>query len=386
VEAVEALQKKFPAEASSIRNFFDFVWQFANEASSIHYLTDPEASKEKYPVFSKYALMNTQDVLDEYFRDPTLKAVISIYSGYAGLPPTKLPFMTMAGLIWIYGEFYPYYIKGGSQALSNAILDTFIKSGGRTKFNCTAKKLTVKEGSIQGVLTESGEMITAPCVVSNASVISSFVDLMDPEDVPAETLQMLGSRTIGPSAFNVYCGLDRSPEDLGIEICSQFVVRAQPWNSSKLPASLAPPKGMLMTCYNLSDSDASPAGTSQVALCTLHYADDWISIPPAQYAETKYAYAEYMLELAEEACPGFRAAIEEVEVATPLTMMRFVGHPGGAIYGFDQYAKDSNIFVQPPQSIEGLYFAGCWVDTGGFQPTLESGVNAAETIMQQIKF
>jgi prolycopene isomerase len=89
--------------------------------------------------------------------------------------------------------------------------------------------------------------------------------------------------------------------------------------------------------------------------------------------------------MAEKTYPGFRNALEEVEVSTPLTHLRYLGHPGGSFYGFDQYAKDSNLFVSPLSGIEGLYFAGAWAGMGGFQPTLESGVAAAKAVYRQWK-
>ncbi|MBW1642933.1 MAG: NAD(P)/FAD-dependent oxidoreductase, partial [Deltaproteobacteria bacterium] len=77
--------------------------------------------------------------------------------------------------------------------------------------------------------------------------------------------------------------------------------------------------------------------------------------------------------------------IEEIEIASPLTHMRYLGHPCGAIYGFDQYAKDSNLFVSPRSSIEGLYFAGAWAGSGGFQPTLTSGGSAARAVLRSLE-
>ena len=155
--------------------------------------------------------------------------------------------------------------------------------------------------------------------------------------------------------------------------------------SIPLPRTLETPDTCLMTCYNMADPDASPPGTSEVVLCVLQYAEPWLSVPPAQYAETKYRFARQVLDLAERVCPGFSQAIEEVEPATPLTIMRYLGHPGGAIYGFDQYTKDSAFFVSPMSGISGLYFAGSWAGMGGFQPTLESGVAAARAVAKKMK-
>jgi len=72
-------------------------------------------------------------------------------------------------------------------------------------------------------------------------------------------------------------------------------------------------------------------------------------------------------------------------VATPITHMRYLGHPGGAIYGFNQYTKDSRFFVPASSPIGGLYFAGAWVAGGGYQPTLMSGGSAARAVLKAMR-
>jgi prolycopene isomerase len=141
----------------------------------------------------------------------------------------------------------------------------------------------------------------------------------------------------------------------------------------------------LLSCYDVSDPEFSPPGTSQAALVSLQYAEPWLSVPPTQYAETKYRYARGLLELAEKVFPGLSNHIEEAEAATPLTHMRYLGHPGGSIYGFDQFAKDSNLFEDRRSAIRGLYFAGSWVGPGGFQTTLASGVSAARAVLKSLR-
>ena len=89
-----------------------------------------------------------------------------------------------------------------------------------------------------------------------------------------------------------------------------------------------------------------------------------------------------MLNIAERMHPGLRDALEEVEISTPLTHMNFLRTPGGAIYGFEQMAKDNNMFMSHRPPLRGLYHTGAWVGIGGFQPTLESGMRAAKAIVR----
>ena len=100
-------------------------------------------------------------------------------------------------------------------------------------------------------------------------------------------------------------------------------------------------------------------------------------------AEIREKLEEYRDRLERELA-GVGERIEELEAATPLTHIRFLGHPGGAFYGFDQYAKDSNMFRERDSGIEGLFFAGAWAAGGGFQPTLQSGVQTSQAIMKSL--
>jgi len=380
------LKEKFPEEAASLDNFFNLVWEFCMQMVSIYFLHDPEASRDKYPLYFRYALKSSQEVLDEFLKDPYLKMTIVSYWGYVGLPPSRLSFTDMAMLLWAYTEFKPYHIKGGSQALSNAILDTYINAGGRVRFNCAVKKILLSDGRVKGILTENGDEITADYVISNASTITTYADLIGPQAAPADKLRSLGSRSLGPSAFCIYCGLDCTPQELGIDVSTQFISLDTDMDRQFATwRTLDPPDNCAMTCYNVADPSFSPPGTCQVVILTLQYADHWYAIPPSQYAETKYRYAQGLLDLAEKVYPGFTSAMEEMEISTPLTHLRYLGHPGGAFYGFDQYAKDSNLFVAPLSGIEGLYMAGAWVGMGGFQPTLESGIAAAKAVYKHLK-
>jgi len=383
-EVVKELQHKFPAEKAAIAKFFDLVYHFSIQMLSIVYMGDPEASKEKYPLYFKYALKSSQEVLDEFLDDPLLKAIIAAYWGYMGLPPRLLSFSNLALLLFAYTEFKPFHIKGGSQALSNALVDTFLENGGEVRFNCSAKKILIKDGEVQGVITEDGDEIRTHRVVSNAGTVTTYVDLIDREHVPDEQLKILAGRTVGTSFFTVFAGLDCEPSEVGITETTNFVCSSTDFDRAfSLAKTLETPQMLLLTCYDVSDPDFSPPGTCQTAIVTLQYAEPWLHIAPSLYADMKYRYAEGMLGLVESLFPDFRNHIEEIEVASPLTHMRFLGHLGGTAYGFDQYAKDSRLFVSAGSPIKGLSFAGAWVAAGGFQPTLMSGESAARGILKE---
>jgi prolycopene isomerase len=384
---IATLQERFPQESEAIERFFDLVYKFYHEIIRAFYMKDPDISKEKYPLYFKYSLKSAQEVLDEYFTDPLLQAAISVYWCYIGLGPDHLTFTDLAALLFAYLEFKPFHLKGGSQALSSAILDQFLSHGGEVRFNCAAQQILVEDGRVKGVMTEVGDVVDCKYVVSNASSLDTYMELMDSEAAVAEEVGKLSGSTVGPSSLTLYIGLDCAPEEVGINEATNFILTGSDMNRGydRFKTLDTSEDMLLLTCYNLLDPGFAPPGCTQLVIVGLKYADPWIEIPPADYYRVKYEAAEGFLENIEKVFPGLREHIEEIEVATPITHMRFLGQPGGAIYGFDQFAKEGALFNNRKPPLKGLYLAGAWAGSGGFQPTLTSGGQAARAIVKDYK-
>ena len=379
------LKSQFPAQADKIDRFFELLYQYCNEWVSVLIMRDPESSPQKYPVYFKYALRSMRIVFDEFGFSPLLETALGIYWSYVGMPPSLLPFGDFAILLWAYLEFKPWHIKGGSQALSSALLNSFYQAGGDARFNCGAKQILVSNGRVTGVVTEDGDEIATNGIVSNAGTYTTYVDLIDAENIPEEHDRELGAKSVGTSAFTLFMGFDREPADLDIHETTNFLVTGTDSELAYMKGrTLDSPGFTLFSCYDVDDPGFSPAGSCQASFLTLTYGQQWYSVPPNQYFDEKYRYAESLLDILYQVFPKCKAHVEEIEVASPLTHMRYLGHPGGAIYGYDQFAKDSELFLSKRSPIKGLFHAGAWAGSGGFQPTLMAGQSAAKSIIRTL--
>ncbi|MDD5712258.1 MAG: FAD-dependent oxidoreductase, partial [Smithellaceae bacterium] len=112
---LEALKARFPKEREAIDRFLDLCYKLCMEWINVDVMNDPAASKEKYPLLFKYRFQNAKSVLDEYFTDPELKLALGIYWLYIAMPPSRMPFFDLALMLFIFLEFKPDHIKGGSQ-------------------------------------------------------------------------------------------------------------------------------------------------------------------------------------------------------------------------------------------------------------------------------
>ncbi len=379
------LTGKFPKEAEGIKKFFDLIYKYAIDLYM--FFKNPSSAGKNVSLLHKYAFKTAREVLDEFFSDPLLKAALGAYWGFIGLTPDRLPFSYLAILFFSYIEFRPSHIKGGSQSLSNALFNRFIFFGGNAKFNCEVEKILIDKGKARGVRIAGGEEIYARSVLSNASKVSTYVELVGPGHIPEDAMKEMGRKTPSPSGFNVYMGLDCEPTEIGIDVSTTFILPDDDISDKHYQAmrKIGMENGLVaFSCYDVADPEFSPAGTCQVALVTLKHAEPWLQVPPTRYASEKYRCADDMIKQVEKLYPDIRSRIEEIEVASPLTFMRYLGSPRGAIYGFEQYMKDSLFFDDRGRTpIEGLYMAGGWVTDCGFEPTIKSGVSAARSILKQ---
>lgn len=395
------LIKKFPEEEKNIRAYYDMVWKFNEEitaflAASAKSTGEPSSMKKavmkavfpsKYKTLAKYAVMSTQEVLDEFFDNKEIQLVLSAYWCFMGISPERFPFSILARCTHIYTEDKPFYLRGGSQVMSQALADRIRELGSELKFNCAAKKIIVENGKAVGVIDENGNEYRAKRVLSNISPVHTYMNLLDEDKIPQEARTNLKGYTVGISALTCFIGLDCTPEEIGFTESFNLTYDSLDANADfmdayKLTADKDP---IITTNYTVDDPEVSPKGTSIVTAGILKYATPWEELSPEEYHETKYRLADKIIERLETRYPGFRSHIEEMEVATPLTHMRYLNHPGGSIYGFEQDLKSSVFFYPQTSYIENLEFAGGWVNTCGFGPNYMYGDKIANIMLKDLE-
>jgi phytoene dehydrogenase-like protein len=388
---LEAVCGAFPHEADGVRAVVDLLLRVGRQLELAGDAVLPADGSGLSPLKAaalpvrarsllRYSGVSVDDVLERHIRDPQVRAVITQTWGYYGLPPSELSFLYFAAGTGIFLETGPAYVRQRSQGLSSALAAIVEEHGGAVRTGCGARHILQQSGRISGVITDRDEHIRAPVVISNASPLVTCRELMDPDLVPGSFWRRLRSTTVGPSSLNVYLGLDRPAAALGLVDNDQWINDGYDADAVfRDMHSLADPSLMMLTCHSHDLPELAPPGCASLTLTTLYYAEPWLRLEPHRYHQTKRRIADSMLRKVEARFPGLRDSIEEIEVATPLTNMRYTGHPGGAIYGFDQPPAEAIIWRMTNQGpIPGLFFAGAWtLPGGGFEPTLCSGYNAA---------
>lgn len=400
-ECEEHLSKLFPLEKEGIYKFYDIVYKFIAEAGefaakSAQSTGEPNALKKSimkfgfpkmYPTLAQYGLKSTQEVLDECFKEPKLQMAVSTYWCFMGMPPSRFPFSILAKCIGFYLEDKPFYLKGTSMMMNQAIAEAVGRHGGVVKTNCGVKKIIVENGIAKGVEVENGDIYYAKKIISNISPLATYGNLIEEKEIPNEAREYLKPYTVGISAITCFIGLDCTPEEIGFK--TSFTLNYKSMNPNKdfmhayklLPENDA----LVATCYTVDDPSVSPKGTSVITAGTLKYGEAWEKLNPEEYSKAKYEAGRRIVARLEELYPGITGHIEEMEIATPLTHMRYLSHPGGAIYGYEQDLNQSVFFFPTESKIKNLEFASGWVNACGFGPNYTYADKVATRVAKEIK-
>lgn len=388
---IDKLCATFPHEAKGIRTFMERIDKLSREFAELvrqRGIGNPLLAPMRFPNLIRYLSATWGTVLNRDIQDPRVRAVLSMYWGYFGVGPGQASFAIFALAVAAYLKLGPGYIKGRSQTLSQAFISAFESHGGEVKYNSGVKKITTTNGRVTGVTTEQDVHYQADYIVSNADPIVTTRDLIGDDNVPAAFFDKLKSSTVGGSTVNVYMGIDRSPAQLGITAHENFINVDYDFDSHYEAARrIGDPPNLLLTCYNAVYPEISPPGTSMVILTTLSYAEPWYKIAPHDYVDVKTRVGEAMIRMAEPIAPDLRKYAEVVEVATPLTNIRYGGAMGGSIYGFDFMPWDHSVLRMKHRGpLAGLYFAGAWTQPGGgFEPCMFSGQMAGYQVLKKLK-
>lgn len=399
-ECEDFLSREFPSQADGIKKYFETVYRFCEEAAefaakSAKSTGEPNALKKAvmkagfpkiYPTLANYGLKSTQEVLDEFFTDSKLQLALSAYWCFMGVPPERFPFSILAKCTNFYLETKPYYLTGTSMMMNQAIMEAVQKMGGTVRLNCGVKRIILEDGKAVGVIDEFGEEYRAKKIISNISPLATYGNLLSPDEIPDSAREYLKPYTVGISAITCFIGLDCSPEEIGFT--TSFTLNYESLDANKDfkdAYKLLPDNDPLVaTCYTVDDPSVSPEGTSVITAGTLKYGEAWEKLAPEQYYEMKYEAGKRIVSRLEKMYPGFTEHIEEMEIATPLTHMHYLGHPGGAIYGYEQDLMQSVFFFPTESKIENLEFASGWVNACGFGPNYTYADTIASKIAQEV--
>ncbi len=384
---INKMEEYVPESRKSMEKFFELCKE---NQEALNYLNeskgnvDAKVLKSKYHDFMIYASYPLEDVLESIKMPKKAREILSTYWTYLGSPATELSFVHYASMIYSYVNLHPVISSKKSHELSLALYEKFLSLGGDAKLLTTVNKIIVDDNKVKGVVTSDGKTYYAKVVIANVSPNLVYGKLIDIEDVPIKARQLTNARILGARGICVYLGLNKSPEELGLKNYSYFIYHTLDSRKEFERMKKLKNDNMVGVVINNAVPDASPKGTTMLYLTGLLFSDIFTKVVTKDnYFDLKDAISENFIETFEKATGvNIHDAIEEIEVATPLTFARYTNHPDGVIYGYLAKKSDNLLPRMMNQNnedyVEGLYFAGGFASRlSGYSSTYKSGEMAA---------
>jgi phytoene dehydrogenase-like protein len=398
----ERLVETFPDEEEGLRRCTSVFRDVMAELRRVG-IPDSKTDFEQYmamaPTVISWGMRPLSDLFDECELSERSRAVLTGQSGDYATPPSRTPVTLHAGLVDHYLEDGGWYVRGGGQVLAAHLIDVIQVNGGRVRTHAEVTSIDVEEGTTVGVTLDDGEKIPAPVVVSTADIKRTYLELLDPEVVPDETLETVRGYRMAAPLVCVYLGLDF---DL-----NERMPNTNYWVHPRYDSEASydyvtsgefdPDPPVYITSATVKDPEwtgHTPPGCSTVELMTWatpsHEAwgiDDAGEAGrysrQAAYREAKERITEQLIDGAEKVLGEIRSHILWKEAATPMTQTRYTGSTDGSSYGIE-LATDQFGPLRPdsPTAIEGFYLAGVSTRSGhGIFGAMTGGMAAASAIL-----
>jgi all-trans-retinol 13,14-reductase len=401
--AHEALARTMPRSRRALQQFF-------KEAQHLYQsLQDLEELGARGPVVLAGLILSgrlfellinirrtLQQRLEALFGDDEIpKFVLGAPITYFDDDPSKLSYLLYLGVWTRYVEAGSYYFKGGSSALTAALVKHVQDRGGAVQPSSEVRSIVVDTTQCaSGVIYTDGagtlHEARAPNVLGNASP-SAIAEMLPAEARSVFTKQY---KRFEPSIslFTVSLGLTRPAADFGVSAYSTFIYPDSMTRFAHFPRAAAifgaaparrvPPYvladyGRLATGLRNRDDlySLSITGVDRLAW--------WQGLDEGTERTRRQQWIDALVADVDRRYPGLRSAVSQREIATSRTMHKWLGTPSGEVYGFRP--TPARLFSRPPTAatpIRGLWLSSAYTVSGGYAGAMQGGLMAADAAMK----
>jgi len=372
---LEEIKQMFPEESGAIDAFFQRV-RTAYLHGLLAYFKDRPTHK-----LTGLQHLTLGEVLDQTFRDRKLKLLLTADGPHWGAPPNETSFIfdSMLRLSYFLGNFYPV---GGSQRFADELAGRFEARGGHVLMKSQVTRIGVVKDRAAEVTVQTGprtkrrlQRVKAARVISNADMIQTIHDLLDPSLLDEAYVRAVGQLEPSYPCFLTHLGLS--------DVDTEQLRRIQGYHWNEWDPNLMGRNGLCFKLFvpTLFDSSLAPDG-GHVLIVQKVLDMDYETTP--NWGAHKQEIEGYILDRLGQLIPGLASKIVVKSSATALTSFRFTGNYRGAMLGWkmspDQLGIDRPDRHSP---IEGLYFTGHWTRPGGgITPVIISAIRVAQAISQ----
>ena len=343
------------------------------------------------------------DYLDSWFESNPLKGILGLecsignfvdpYQGGTAYVLLHHAFGEVNGRIGAWG-----HAKGGMGAISQAMAAFAESQGADIETSAPVREVLVRAGRASGVVTESGERISARAVAGNLHPQRLLTELLDPALLPADTRRRIGAYRSHSATFRMNVALSELPRFVGlanpsvdvfsgaIEICPSLgymrdayaTARSTGWSERPIISLWLP---------STQDRTLAPEGGHVASLFCQHFQRH---LPAGRsWDAVREQVADHVIDTVNRYAPNFKSSILGRQIKSPLDIERDLGMVGGDIF-HGALHLDQLFSLRPlagwadyRMPVKDLYLCGSGAHPGGGVSGLP-GRNAAKAMLRAL--
>ena len=376
VQAKIKLIESYPLEKQAIEKYFTLIQTIYEKFELLSNLKwyDYALFPIKFAKVLRYNTKSVKDVFNGLFKDENLKIILNANMGYYHDSAKELNFLLHA--IAQYSFFYGqgWFIKGGSQKLSDYLASFIVQNGGDVITQ--ADVISIKKDFVEYKYKGKSKIQKFDKLISNISPMQTYA---------MANIEYKNTKPLSNSLLTLYIGFNKNLKTIyGKKPYSNFFFKdVNSLEDFDKYRDIKPNKrGFVFVDYSQIDSALTKDKEKSFgAICTSGYLKEWECLSDDAYKAKKEELKESYLAELEKYYPNIKEYVEYAEVATAKTMQRYLKTPNATAYGF---APNVGEFFKIPsvesKKIKNLYFVGQWVLGGGFSPAINSGKLAYDAI------
>jgi phytoene dehydrogenase-like protein len=346
--------------------------------------------------------MSAVDFLDQWFETDVLKATMSasgIIGTFLGVRSPGTAYVLLHHYMGeIDGAFRSWGLsRGGTGAVSNAIAAAAREHGVEIRTGAPVARILTNNGRATGVALDNGDELAASVVVSSVDPNLTFLQFMDPRELPDDFVEGVRRYKYRGSSGKVNLALDALPS---------FTCLPGPGPHLRGAISISPSVDYMERAYDdakygdfsrrpyidmvipsLTDPSVAPPG-KHVMSCFVQYAPYHLK-EGVWDDRRRDAFGDAVINAIAEYAPNIKDLILHRQVLTPLDIERTFGLTEGNIFQ-GELTLEQLFFLRPVPGwarystpIDRLYMCGSATHPGGGIMGAP-GKNAAERIAREV--
>lgn len=376
---VKAWAGYFPHEEAGIRAYVDAIYQMSEEVPLFNLREQTSETLLHSDRFS----WSADRLIAHYISDTKLQELLAylnpLYGGVQGHTPA-----------YVHALINVLYINGasrfvdGSQQLADALQAIITSHGGEVVSGCEVSRIHVIDKKVVDIETADQRRFSADWYISAVHPVE-MLRLIPEGTFLRGFVNRLHEIPVSYSAFSLFIDLKPSTFEYIDHTCYYMDDYGSIWTQDRVPMAEWPYGFMYMTPPA---TDQGPFADRLLVHCIMSFdqvrawEDTRVGRRGPAYEAWKQACTDKVMGKLEHLFPGFRAKVDRVYAASPLTIRDYYHTKEGALFG---YRKDCQHLLLSQISVytkvQNLLLTGQNINLHGICGVPLTAINTCEAIL-----